>query len=414
VDARIGGGSSASDDQGDAPIAARSFVVRALLEDDAQGVRSWHGFVTETGTGRRQLWQRSSDIARFIEQRLPRTGAPLGLHGADMAGPQLTDVITAMLTDLGGSRLVAVAALPDPNVTLERVAERLVGLGNQRGGEPAGPIGERVLRGGRLDARVRFQLWGATATGVDESVLTLQSDLLDDREDLRRVGFLKLSAVDTSVAEQVDSVGGWRKTTSYDVLYEYQYVDTDETDSLIARIPVSTATGMVSETQVLTDEMVRWDDEKAPDLILTGPLTIDRFSALVFVPAALTGTITTTRSSGGGNAPTHFADLPAFVAATGGPDPAETDADVELTPNDFFTALGPGTTTLDMGDWNADGAVDEYTSHELVLPTPIVLPTWRDRLAITYVPQVPPPGPTSGLDQTAVVYLRVNAGERQT
>ena len=95
------------------------------------------------------------------------------------------------------------------------------------------------------------------------------------------MGFLKLLVVDMSVVEQVDSVGGWRKTTSYDVLYEYQYVDTDETDSLIARIPVSTATGMVSETQVLTDEMVRWDDEKAPDLILTGPLTIDRFSIVL-------------------------------------------------------------------------------------------------------------------------------------
>src|SRR5262249_42727882 len=159
----------------------------------------------------------------------------------------------------------------------------------------------------------------------------------------------------------------------------------------------------------------RWDDESAPDLILTGPLTVDRVSALVFVPAAaLTGTITTTRSSGSGNAPAHHADLPAFVDATGGRSPAETDADVELAPDDFFAARGPSTTTVDMGDWNVDGAVDEYTSHDLRLPAPIVLSTWRDRLAITYLPEVPPPGPTSGLDQTAVVYLRVNAGERQT
>jgi hypothetical protein len=419
-----GGGSDPSDESigtGDeAPVLARSFIVRALLEDDPQGARTWHGFVTETGTGERRLWRRSSDIARFIERRLPLPpplSSGVRLVGTGMAGPMLTDVITKMLTDLKGNRLVAVAALPEPNVTLERVAERQVGLGNHVGAGPAGPVGVRTVRGGRLDARVRFQLWGATAVEVDDSVLTLQSDLLDDRDELRRAGFLKLAAADTTLAERVDSVGGWRKSTSYDVLYEYQYADGGDAESLIVKIPVTMDTehtgGPASQAQTLTDEMIRWDDEAAPAFIVPGPRTVARLTALVFAPGpTLAGTVTVLRSTGPVPGPvTHLPDLPTFLAATGGDEPAEADADTQLSPNDFFTGLGPSGVLLELGDWNADGTLDQYTGYDLRLGAPIVLPTWHDRLTITYAP---PAGPATGLDQTAVVYLRVNAVERQT
>ena len=419
-----GGGSGPSDESigggGDASVVARSFVVRALLEDDPQGTPAWHGFVTETGTGERQLWRRVSDVARFIQRRLPPPPTPSsGVRhlGMAMAGPPLTDVVATMLADLRDDRLVSVAALPEPNVTLERVAERLVGLGNHVGTDPVGPVGTRTLRGGRLDARVRFQLWGATAGDVDDSVLTLQSDLLDDREALRAVGFVKLAAADTSLAERVDSVGGWRKSTSYDVLYEFQYVDGDDADSLIVRIPVTLDTeqagGPGGERQTLTDEMVRWDQEAAPALVVSGPLTVARLSALVFAPGPpLGGTVTVLRSAGPVPGPvTHLPDLAAFLAATGGPEPAETNADTQLAPDDFFTGLGASGAVLELGDWNLDGTLDQYAGHDLRLGAAIVLPTPQDRLTIGYAP---PAGPGTGLDQTAVVYLRVNAEERQT
>jgi hypothetical protein len=66
---------------------------------------------------------------------------------------------------------------------------------------------------------------------------------------------------------------------------------------------------------------------------------------------------------------------------------------------------------LELGDWNLDGTLDQYAGHDLRLGAAIVLPTPQDRLTIGYAPQA---GPGTGLDQTAVVYLRVNAEERQT
>jgi hypothetical protein len=415
-----GGGGGPSDESigrgDDASFVARSFVVRALLEDDPPGTPTWHGFVTETGTGERQLWRRVSEVARFIQRRLPLPPTPSsGVRhlGTDMAGPPLTDVITTMLADLKDDRLVSVAALPEPNVTLERVAERLVGLGNHVGTDPVGPVGTRTVRGGRFDARVRFQLWGATSGGVDDLVLALQSDLLDDREALRAIGFVKLVAADTTVAERIESVGGWRKSTSYDVLYEFQYFDGDDADSLIVQIPVTLDTEQAGELQTLTDEMVRWDQEAAPALVVSGPLTVARLSALVFAPGpALGGTVTVRRLAGPVPGPvTHLPDLAAFLAATGGPEPAETNADTQLTPADFFTGLGPSGAVLELGDWNLDGTLDQYAGYDLRLGAAIVLPTRQDRLTIGYAP---PAGPGTGFDQTAVVYLRVNAEERQT
>ena len=47
---------------------------------------------------------------------------------------------------------------------------------------------------------------------------------------------------------------------------------------------------------------------------------------------------------------------------------------------------------------------DDYVGHDRLLDEPIVLATRDDRLEISYTP---PPGPATGLDQTAVVYLRV-------
>jgi hypothetical protein len=68
--------------------------------------------------------------------------------------------------------------------------------------------------------------------------------------------------------------------------------------------------------------------------------------------------------------------------------------------------LGATGDALELGDWNTDGSIDQYTGFDRRLDQAIALPTQLDRLSITYTP---PPGPSTGLDQTAVVYLRVNA-----
>lgn len=397
------------DDRSDR-VVARSFVVRALLErEDTPRHTQWHGYVTDAESGERQVWDRPADVASFIQDRLVASpGAGVRVAGLSMAAPALTDVVTDMLAVLGLRLPASVAPLPPNNVTLERVKEKLVGLGNHRGSESTGPLGDRTLRGGRLDASVRFQVWSSTPQGVDDAMLDVQTAVLDDTTELRQEGFLKLAATGTTLAERVDAVPGWRKTGSFDVLYEYQYVDTDDAASLIARIPVTAdlnEVGGARELETIVDEMARWDDELAPPLAVRGPAAVSRLAALAFVPVPLGGTVTLARSSGSGGPVTHLPDLDAFLAATSGASPTDTDADVTLAPAAAFAALGTPTPALEMGDWDTDSTVDAYTAFDRRLDEPVLLPTAADRFTVSYTP---PPGPSTGLDQTAVVYLRVN------
>lgn len=383
---------------GDDLVSVRSFVLRALLEETG-----WHGFVTDVGTGERQTWRRPSDVARFVERQLARLPDPAlrtARWEAVVAGPTLTEVVTDMLTVLGARLPAPVPTMPEPNVTLERITEKLVGLGNHTGSEAA-TLGSRTVRGGRLDGRVRFQLWGVTAPAVDSAVLVLQSDLLDDREQLRTAGFLQFNAAETTLAEPIAGLAGWRKTTSFDVLYEYRYVDNDDADSLIARIEVTTdpeqPDSPAREQETITDELVRWDNETAPALVLTGPATVRRISALVFAPGpAIGGTVTLRRTDSSGATAEIHPDLELFLAAAAAGEPAE----VTLSPAALFAAIGPAGTALELGDTDIDAVPDQYAGFDRVLDRSIGLPARSDRLSLTYA------GPA--LDQTAVVYLRLN------
>ncbi len=397
------------DDRSDR-VVARSFVVRAVLEgDDTPRHTLWHGYVTDAETGERRVWDRPADVASFIQDRLvssPVVGVRVA--GLSMAAPAITGVVTDMLAVLGLRLPDSVAPLPPNNVTLERIKEKLVGLGNHRGSESSEPLGDRALRGGRLDAGVRFQVWASTVQGVDAAMLDLQTAILDDVAELRQEGFLRLAATGTTLGERVDAVPGWRKTSTFDVLYEYQYVDTDDAQSLIARIPVTAHLNDVGEgpeLETITDDMARWDDELAPALAVRGPAAVNRLAALAFVPVPLGGTVTLSRTSGAGGPVRHLPDLNAFLAATSGATPTDTDADVTLAPAAAFAALGSSTPALAMGDWDTDSTVDEYTAFDRLLDEPVLLPTAADRFTVSYTP---PPGPSTGLDQTAVVYLRVN------
>lgn len=422
------------DDDRDESVVARSFVVRALLEDETRTGASagsrpgaapsrWHGFVTDAQTGARSVWRRPSDVSRFIERRLAEddsriaTGAsepagvgPVRLGGLAMAGPALTDVVADMLATLGDRLPAPVPAVPVPNVTIERVAEKLIGLGNHAGSQPASPIGTRTLRGGRLDARVRFQLWAGSPPAVDSAMQSVHSTLLDDSEELRALGFLKLKAAGTTLAEHVETIPAWRKASSFDVLYEYSYTDTDDAASLIVSIPVTTDSGQPDapqrELSSVVDEVIRWDNEAAPPLVVRGPAAISRISALTFVPGPpLAGTVTFARTSGTGAPATSFADFDTFLAAISGASPTHSDADLTLPPAAALVALGLPVGSLSLGDWDIDGTVDDYTGTDRRIDAPIALASAAERFELRYTP---PAGPATGLNQTAVIYLRVN------
>jgi hypothetical protein len=393
-------------------VLARSFVVRALLEplDGGRGV-GWHGIVTDAETGRRARWERPEDIGRIVGRALhagggeAAVGLAIRLGGVRVAGPALTDVVADMLGALGTRLPAPVVALPAHNVTLESVRERTAGLGSFRGDEPAGPLGTRTLRGARLDAQVRFQVWGTGPSDVDAALLAVQTAVLDDADELRAEGFLRLVASGATLAEEETSVPAWRKTGTFDVLYEYTFVDDDDAASLIARIPVGASVDTApatTESETVTGAMVRWDEEGAPALAVHGPGTFVRLSALAFdAGAALGGTVTLTRTSGSGAPVLHLPDLDTFLAQTTGTAPALTDADVTGDPATFLAALGAPAPGVTLGDWNTDGVLDAYAAHDRRFDEPLVLRTAADRLTLTYTSGAGP-----GLDHSAVVYLR--------
>jgi hypothetical protein len=318
---------------------------------------------------------------------------------------KLSGALDAMLKDLKAyfaGLPAAAGALPERNVSVVSVVERNVGLGNITGNNKRGGFAATVLKGGRLDAVARFQLWGTGPGEVDAAVEALHKALLTDKDtllNLKKQGFLRIAAETSSLAEHVAVLNAWRKTTDYRVLYEYSYEDTDGAESLIARIPIHSdpeaRNSPQRETTTVTDEMVRWDNEATPRLVVRGRLTIGSLSALAFIPAtAPTGTVILKRTFDGAvGVMANFPTLNDFLNNA----PATRHAQVSFASlNDFLAAFKKADEAIELGDWNLDNVPDAYKV--LTLALAIELPTAADRLEVLY--QNP------AFDQNAVVYLR--------
>lgn len=249
--------------------------------------------------------------------------------------PLLSEVLDDMLGLLRDRLPAAPAEVPPPAVSLVRLVERPVGLGHWRGNEGRGSSPLVALKGGRLEAVVRFELWAASPVDVDAALLDLQQGLLDDREALRALGFLHLQSTDSPPAEPIADPEAWRRGALYRVLYEYRYAETDGADSLIARIPIRAD----DETTQVTDWMVRWDGEQAPDLVVRlrgrSSATVRAVHGVAFLPAGFDGAAVTLESFAGGVARQQvFATVRELV------DDLETDGDpVELGGNSYTTGV---------------------------------------------------------------------------
>jgi len=291
--------------------------------------------------------------------------------------------------------------LPDPNLTLVSAAERSVGLGSRVGTNMRGPFTVSAVKGARLEAVVRYQLWSDDPVNVDAAIQDLVTRLLTDREVLRALGFLRLVLKSTGEGQVVPAVNNyWRESVDFEVLYEFPYVDSDDAQSLIASIPINIDDDLATAMTV-SDEMARWDNLTAPPLLLRGPLTIGRLSALAFIPGtAPTGKVTLTRTFDGaaGSAPVH-PDLPTFLAAIADPhQPPVSGQVVFASLSDFLNAFSPDGTPITLGDWDEDLAADDYDASALAIVPSIKLPRVQDRFEISYE--------TAAFDQIAVVYLR--------
>ncbi|NJD68945.1 MAG: hypothetical protein C3F12_08690 [Candidatus Methylomirabilota bacterium] len=316
--------------------------------------------------------------------------------------PPLDQVVTAMLGRLDDYLPLPSLPLPVPSVSVASVRERAVGLGNHRGMETRGSFAVVELKGIRLDALARFQLWASGPTEADTAITDLNTRLMADRDNLQVQGFLRIALEATSLADLVPPpISAWRKHADYRVLYEYPYTDTDGgAESLIARIPVG-IDNEFGEATTVTDEMVRWDNQDAAALVVRGRLSVGRLSALAFVSGlAPSGTVTLTRTfDGAAGAPTTHATLAAFLAAVAALNAPERHAQVTFASvSDFLAAFSAAGDPVTLGDWDLDGAPDSYQPRTLTLEPAIRLPGAADRLEITYQ--------GAAFDQVAVVYLR--------
>jgi hypothetical protein len=302
--------------------------------------------------------------------------------------------------------------LPAPSVSVVRVRERAVGLGNRRGTERRGPFATVELKGGRLDAVVRFQVWGDDASAADEAIAALQGGILGARDPLWTAGYLRVSAVGTSQAEQGASPDAWRRSADYEVLYEFHYQDAGDAESIIARIPIHSdpeeGDSLLRETTTVTDEMVRWDDEGAAALEVAAPLgtavSVNGLASLAYLPLGWTGAqVTLARLERGSAAPpTSYPTLAEFLAAV--TDAEDPDRHAQVTFASVADLLGAFTSAgdpIELGDWDEDGTLDAYEPGSLAFDPPVRLERSRDLMRLSYG--------EAAFDAAAVVYLRVGA-----
>jgi hypothetical protein len=307
--------------------------------------------------------------------------------------PTLDEVAKAMLTTLSTYLPSPGGGLPVPTVSMAKMSERSVGIGRTRGGDAAGPFPVISRKGIRLDAVARFQLWAADPTAVDDEIGALNAHLMAKRDQLRKQGFLRLALETTPPADVFPADGTWRRYAEYSVLYEFDYEDTDGAGGIIARIPV-TLEGEFNEEMFVTDEMMRWDNNGAPPLLVRGPFGIDGFALLAFVPGPPPAAGVTLRRTfdGATGSPKPYATLADFLAAVSGPNAVERHAQVAFASFSQFLAAFPSVgAPIPLGG-------SDYRPFARTIDPAIELPTVFDRFEFTYN--------ALKFNQPAVVYLR--------
>lgn len=340
-----------------------------------------------------------SEAEVFVHPRAMMESATATPHGV----PSTDEVIEELLDTLRSYLPPPIGSLPDPGISFTKVEEKPTGLGNHVGQEPLGQF-SIVLKGGRLDAVVRFQLWANTPNNVDQAIDDLHGRLLDEKKILLNAGFLRFVSNGSSLAEHIPSLNAWRRTADYKVLYEFKYTDADGAQSLITRIPIGILTDSDDESTLVTDEMVRWDNEGISTLSIRGNFRVVRLSLLAFVPGATPSdqiTLTRTFDDATGT-PSIFTTLPEFVTAVTELNAANRHAQITfVTLGDFLTALTAVGDPVTLGDWNTDNLPDSYQAYVLDFEPALLLSNFADRLELSYQ--------GTAFDQVAVLYIQATS-----
>jgi hypothetical protein len=286
--------------------------------------------------------------------------------------------------------------LPPGTVGVASVAERALSVGNLRGDETRSGIGPVSLKGGRIEATVRFQLWAQQPGDAEKAIQDLTQKVLADRDNLWTQGFLKLALDNTPAAENITGTNLWRDSAEFKILYEYHFQESDG-EGLISQIPVR-VNSVYNESTLITDEMARWDDQVAAALVVRGRTEVGRISVLDFAAAANpAGTVTLLRTRDDATSPpTAHASLADFLSAVAGDNPSQQDAEfVFASWTDFLAALTSNPELITLGG-------DQYTPREIAFDPAINLPAAADLFEIRYE--------HSAFEQVATAYLRTQRG----
>lgn len=311
------------------------------------------------------------------------------------ADQKFADALQAMLDEMAKSLPAFVPGLPHPSVSAVTVTQRTLGLGNFRAEDTRGGFTPAVLMGGRIDALLRFQLWDAGPGEVESATQALTAGLLGRRDDLFTKGFLRFNLKSIAPSESIAEPSAWRQNSEFQVLYEYQFADSDA-DSLIARIPIRLQEQFDESTEV-TDEMTRWDKDAALALAVRGPSAVGGLSALDFIPAAPTGTVTVLRTfDGAAGPPAVHLTWPDFLSAATGPGPSERHSQIVFASLTSFLAV-----FVAEGDPVVLGT-DSYKERKAGIDPAILLPDAADRFQITFQ--------NAAFDKPAILYLRATRG----
>jgi hypothetical protein len=284
-----------------------------------------------------------------------------------------------------------VGPLPNPSVQLVTFTQREVGLGQWRGTETRADLAVVALKGVRLDAIARYQLWAADANAASAAIGDLQGRLLGSREALRGLGVLDLRAHEMAGPAFEAGAPGWYATLDFRVLFEFQYQDDDGASSIIARIPVDLdperAGSPDREHLEVTDAMVRWDELAAPELVLEaarGFPRVGHLSVLALLPALPADPAD----------PTAWHGAPVVLALE---QSGVRRQRVFATVREFVGAFSPDGSAELGGDTYVGGTLEPSAAG---FPGPVTLTRPGDVLTVTYS--------AASFDDGAVLYLRAH------
>lgn len=115
-----------------------------------------------------------------------------------MKSSQPDQVLGDMLVCLGKYIDSSSSNLSKSSVSIVSMIKRPAAIGNRLGASDLGSFYTVEIKGGRLDAVVRFHLWGNDPEDVDREMAKLQGRLLAARDGLRADGFLTVTLTDSS------------------------------------------------------------------------------------------------------------------------------------------------------------------------------------------------------------------------